>query len=135
MPYINMKLVKSQVSLEQKYQIIEGLTDLVVNIMQRDRNSTVIAIDELNEDQWAIGGKTLSHELNKGRIVSFINIKVSQGTTNPDEMDKMMKGTKELMTRILGNHDEINYFIMDELNSDGWGFDGISMTLRNKMEM
>ena len=27
-----------------------------------------------------------------------------------------------------------NYFIMGELNPDGWGFDGISMTERNKME-
>jgi len=134
MPYVNIKLVKNQVSSEQKDQVIEGLTDLIVNIMGRDRFSTVITINELNENQWAIGGKTLSHELNKNRIVSFINIKVSKGTTNPVEMDRMIKESKELMTKVLGNNDDKNYFIIDELNPDGWGFDGISMTNRNKME-
>jgi 4-oxalocrotonate tautomerase len=27
-----------------------------------------------------------------------------------------------------------NYFIINELNPDSWGFDGISMTIRNRME-
>ena len=45
-----------------------------------------------------------------------------------DEMARMMKATKELMVGVLGNSDETNYFIIDELNSDGWGFDGLSMT-------
>ncbi len=134
MPYVNVKIVKDQVSKGQKKQIIEGITDLIVNIMHRDRSLTVINIDELNADQWAIGGKSLEDESNKNRNVSFINIKVSKGTTNPAEMEKMMRESKKLMSNILGNYDKVNYFIMDELNPDGWGFDGISMTTLNKLE-
>ncbi len=134
MPYVNVKIVKDQVSKAQKKQIIEGITDLIVNVMHRDRSLTVINIDELNADQWAIGGKSLEDESNKNRNVSFINIKVSKGTTNPAEMEKMMQESKKLMSKILGNYDKVNYFIMDELNPDGWGFDGISMTTRNKLE-
>ncbi|EHJ00110.1 4-oxalocrotonate tautomerase [Clostridium sp. DL-VIII] len=67
-------------------------------------------------------------------MVTFVNIKVSKGTTNPDEMDRMMKATKELIIKVLGSSAVTNYFIIDELNPDGWGFDGISMTERNKME-
>ena len=63
-----------------------------------------------------------------------VNIKVSKGTTNSDEMARMMKATKDLLVGVLGNSDETNYFIIDELNSDGWGFDGLSMTDRGKME-
>lgn len=134
MPYVNVKIVKDQVSKAQKKQIIEGITDLIVNVMHRDRSLTVINIDELNADQWAIGGKSLEDESNKNRNVSFINIKVSKGTTNPAEMERMMQESKKLMSKILGNYDKVNYFIMDELNPDGWGFDGISMTTRNKLE-
>lgn len=134
MPYVNVKIVKDQVSKAQKKQIIEGITDLIVNVMHRDRSLTVINIDELNANQWAIGGKSLEDESNKNRNVSFINIKVSKGTTNPAEMEKMMQESKKLMSKILGNYDKVNYFIMDELNPDGWGFDGISMTTRNKLE-
>ena len=46
----------------------------------------------------------------------------------------MIKETKKLFIRVLGNYDITNYFIVDELNPDLWGFDEISMTERNKME-
>ena len=134
MPFVNLKLVKGQVSAEQKRKLIEGITDLIVNIMGRDRDFTVITVDELGRDNWAIGGKTLEHSSHENRIVSFVNIKVSKGTTNSDEMAWMMKATKDLLVGVLGNSDETNYFIIDELNSDGWGFDGLSMTDRAKME-
>jgi 4-oxalocrotonate tautomerase len=133
MPYVNVRLIKNQVTSDQKKLIAEGLTNLIVKIMGRDRNYTVITIDELDACQWIIGGKSLLQADLDKRIVSFVNIKVSKGTTNADEMSKMIKATKELMETILGNYDETNYFIIDELNPDGWGFDDIPMTVRNRM--
>jgi 4-oxalocrotonate tautomerase len=133
MPFVNLKLVKNQVSQEQKSKIIEGVTDLIVNIMGRERSLTVITIDELDKDNWAIGGKSLNDPENENKIVSFVNIKVSKETTNSEEISKMMMATKELMIKILGNSDETNYFIIDELNPTAWGFDGISMTERAKL--
>jgi len=134
MPFVNLKLVKGQVSLQQKNEIVGGITDLIVNIMGRDRNFTVVTIDEIDKENWAIGGKTLNHSSCENRIVSFVNIKVSKGTTNSGEMARMMRATKDLIVGVLGNSDETNYFIIDELNSDGWGFDGLSMTERGKIE-
>lgn len=134
MPFVNMKLLKNQVSLEKKKELISGLTDLIVNIMGRDRRTTVVTVDELEASQWAIGGVTLDENSSNQEIVTFVNIKVSKGTTNPEEMSRMMKATKELIINVLGSSSVTNYFIMDELNPDGWCFDGISMTERNKME-
>ena len=134
MPFVNIKIVKNQVSLEKKKELIRGLTDLIVNIMGRDRKSTVITVDELDESQWAIGGVTLDENTSKKPIVTFVNIKVSKGTTNPEEINKMMVATKELIIKVLGSSSVTNYFIMDELNPAGWGFDGISMTEWNKLE-
>lgn len=131
MPYINVKLVKEQVTPEQKKRIFEGLTDLIVNVMGRERTLTVITLDELSETQWSIGGKTLD-QLSKKGAVSFVSINVSTGTTDAEEMSKMMKATKELLAEVLGNGEEANYFIMNELNPDAWGFDGMSMTDRRK---
>jgi 4-oxalocrotonate tautomerase len=131
MPFVNLKLVKGQTTPDQRQNIIEGLTDLIVNIMGRERDLTVITIDELEKNQWIIGGKTIE-QLNNDRKVSFVNIKISKGTSNPNEMAQMMKETKNLLVNILGNSEEMNYFIIDELNPDGWGFDGVSMTIRNK---
>jgi 4-oxalocrotonate tautomerase len=134
MPFVNVKLVNCQVSTEKKRELIEGLTDLIVEVMGRDRMLTVIAVDMLGEEQWAIGGKTLGQLSPNSKGVSFVNIKVSKGTTNPEEISRMMVATKNLTARVLGNNEEANYLIIDELNPDGWGFDGISMTERNKLE-
>ena len=132
MPFINVKVIENQITLEKKKELVAELTDLIVNVMGREREYTVITIDELKEYQWAIGGVTLDESSNK-EIAVFVNIKVSKGTTNPDEMNTMIKAIKELIVRILGNSAITNYVVIDELNPDGWGFDGISMTERNKM--
>ena len=133
MPFINVKVIENQITLEKKKELVAELTDLIVNVMGREREYTVITIDELKEYQWAIGGVTLDKSSNK-EIAVFVNIKVSKGTTNPDEMNTMIKAIKELIVRVLGNSAITNYVVIDELNPDGWGFDGISMTERNKME-
>ncbi len=99
--------------------------------MNRELSMTTIVIDEVEPHSWGIGGKPLHLE---NDFVSFINIKVSKGTTDSNEMSRMMKGIKLLMADILGNHIVENYFIIDELNPSGWGFDGVSMTERASME-
>ncbi len=131
MPFVNVKLIKEQILKEKKIQIIEGLTDLVVNIMNRERSLTTIVIDEIEHDSWAIGGRVIEPQED---FVSFVNIKVSIGTTDSEEMSTMMRETKRLMASILGNYVEENYFIIDELNPSGWGFDGISMAERSKID-
>ena len=52
MPYVNLRILKNQVSENQKKEIVEGLTDLISTIMGRDRNFTVITIDEIEENKW-----------------------------------------------------------------------------------
>jgi 4-oxalocrotonate tautomerase len=49
-------------------------------------------------------------------------------------MAEVIKAGKELVKKTLGSNDMTNYFIINELNPDSWGFDGISMTIRNRME-
>lgn len=131
MPFINVKLVKGQATAEQKQQVIAGVTDLVVKVMGRDRDLTVVVLDELEASQWAIGGRTLA-QLPEKPVVSFVNIKISKGTSNPAEMAAVLRAGKERMSEIFGNSAATNYFIIDELNPDAWGLDGITMTERNR---
>lgn len=84
-------------------------------------------IDEISGTSWAIGGKAI----NSDTSVSFLNIKVSKGTTDSEEMAIMQKKTKELMSRLLNNHVDENYFNIDELNPAGWGFGDMTMAERN----
>lgn len=132
MPYVEVKLVKGQVTPEQRQQIVEGLTDLIGTVMGRKREFTVITITELEPAEWAIGGRTLAERGPEAGRVFFVNMKISKGTSNPEEMAVMIREVKTLFAGVLGKIETANYFIIDELNPDAWGFDGISMTVRNK---
>jgi 4-oxalocrotonate tautomerase len=132
MPYVNVKVVKQQVDQQQKELLVSGLLDIIVTIMGRDPDLTVITLDEIDESNWFIGKKSIKKSAHD-KVVS-VEIRISKGTSNPEQMAAVIKAGKEMVTRVLGSCDKTNYFIIYELNPDAWGFDGISMTIRNRME-
>lgn len=132
MPFVNVKVVKQQVDQNQKDLLIGGLMDIIVNIMGRNPDTTVITLDEVDQSNWFIGGKPMGKSTHDK--VSFVEIRISKGTSNPEQMAEVIKAGKSLVNCVLGSCDETNYFIINELNPDSWGFDGISMTIRNQME-
>jgi 4-oxalocrotonate tautomerase len=134
MPFVNIKLVKQQITNESKQLLIDGLMDIIVKIMCRNKDLTVITLDELDSSNWYIGGNPISNTgLQHGNLI-YVEIKISKGTSNPDQMLEVIKAGKALVNRVLGTCDLTNYFVINELNPDGWGFDGISMTERNIQE-
>ncbi len=132
MPYVNVKFVKQQVNQEQKDSLITGLMDIIVKIMGRNPDLTVITIDEIDQSNWIIGGKPI--DKSKHDKVCCIEIRISKGTSSAEQMSEVIRAGKELVKHTLGSNDITNYFIINELNPDSWGFDGISMTIRNKKE-
>ena len=64
MPYINIKVTNEGVTKDQKLQLIQGATQLVVDVLGKDPRSTVVVIDEVETDNWGFGGEQVS-ELRK----------------------------------------------------------------------
>ncbi|WP_103070600.1 tautomerase family protein [Aquimarina sediminis] len=57
MPYINIKVTDEQVTQDQKRQLIEGATLLVVDVLNKDPRTTHIVIDEVPIHNWGVNGK------------------------------------------------------------------------------
>jgi 4-oxalocrotonate tautomerase len=64
MPYINIKITKDGATAEQKEALIKGATDLLVKVLNKDPATTVVVIDEVDTDNWGIGGESVT-ERNK----------------------------------------------------------------------
>lgn len=64
MPYINIKVTDEGVTKEQKQKLIAGVTQLVVDILNKNPETTHVVIDEVPQDNWGVRGKQYS-ELNK----------------------------------------------------------------------
>lgn len=57
MPYVNIKITKEgNVTADQKRQLIEGATNLLRDVLGKNTKSLVVTIDELDTDNWGIGG-------------------------------------------------------------------------------
>ena len=57
MPYVNIKITKEgEVTADQKQQLIEGATNLLHDVLGKNKKTTVVTIDEVDTDNWGIGG-------------------------------------------------------------------------------
>lgn len=57
MPYINIKITREgNVTAEQKRRLIEGATDLLHDVLGKNKATTVVTIDEVDTDNWGIDG-------------------------------------------------------------------------------
>ncbi len=60
MPYINIKVTDEKVTKEQKRLLIEGATQLVVDVLDKNPKTTHIVIDEVPIENWGVNGKQYS---------------------------------------------------------------------------
>jgi len=56
MPYVNIKITRDGVTREQKAALIAGATQLLVHVLGKNPETTVVVIDEIDTDNWGIGG-------------------------------------------------------------------------------
>ena len=60
MPYIKIQVTDEEVTKAQKRQLIEGATQLVVDILNKNPKTTHVVIDEVPVDNWGVDGKQYS---------------------------------------------------------------------------
>jgi 4-oxalocrotonate tautomerase len=56
MPYVNIKVTREGVTPEQKAELIHGVTDLLVRVLDKSPATTFVVIDEVEKEDWGIGG-------------------------------------------------------------------------------
>lgn len=55
MPYINIQITDEGVTKEQKQALIQGATQLMVDVLDKKPATTFVIINEVNTDNWGIG--------------------------------------------------------------------------------
>ncbi|MBW2472405.1 MAG: 4-oxalocrotonate tautomerase family protein [Deltaproteobacteria bacterium] len=67
MPYVNIKITNEDVTPERKEALIKGVTQLLQDVFGKNPATTVIVIDEVETDNWGIGGETVTSRRKRGR--------------------------------------------------------------------
>lgn len=56
MPYVNIKITNEGATDQQKKKLMEGVTQLLVDDLNKNPSTTIVVIDEVETDNWGIGG-------------------------------------------------------------------------------
>jgi 4-oxalocrotonate tautomerase len=67
MPYVNIRITREGVTAEQKEALIKGATQLLVEVLGKNPATTVVVIDEVDTDNWGIGGETVTSRRRLGK--------------------------------------------------------------------
>jgi len=67
MPYVNIKVTKEGVTSDQKAALIKGVTDLLADVLNKNPATTVVVIDEVETDNWGIGGDSVTLRRSRGQ--------------------------------------------------------------------
>jgi len=60
MPYVNIKITKEGVTPEKKAELIKGATQLLVDVLGKNPQTTFVIIEEVDTDNWGIGGESVT---------------------------------------------------------------------------
>jgi 4-oxalocrotonate tautomerase len=66
MPYVNIKITREGVTAEQKADLIRGVTELLRDKLGKNPATTVVVIDEVDTDNWGIGGESVTVRRRRG---------------------------------------------------------------------
>ena len=67
MPYVNIKITREGATAAQKARLIAGVTELLRAELGKNPATTVVVIDEVETDNWGIGGESITVRRQQGR--------------------------------------------------------------------
>jgi 4-oxalocrotonate tautomerase len=66
MPYVNIKITRDGATTDQKAELISGVTALLQRALGKNPQTTVVVIDEVDTDNWGIGGESVTVRRQRG---------------------------------------------------------------------
>lgn len=62
MPFVNIKITREngEPTQTQKQQLISGVTELLSKVLNKNPQTTIVVIDEIETDNWGIGAESIT---------------------------------------------------------------------------
>jgi 4-oxalocrotonate tautomerase len=67
MPYVNIKITREGATAAQKARLIQGVTNMLKEVLNKDPLTTVVVIEEVDTDNWGIGGESITERRKRER--------------------------------------------------------------------
>ena len=121
MPYINVKLNTKQ-SDELREKIVHIVLENTTKILNKKAEVTSILVEFIPQNSWSIGGKDST--------TFYLDIKITKGTNTKEQKANYIKKCYEDFNELLKEINPISYIVIDEVEADSWGFEGLTQEYR-----
>jgi len=125
MPFVSIKIAGPELTPAQKRALQSGFTDLMAGPMHKAHGLTAVAVERIASDDWTTGAAPSA----SGRA-AYVEVKVTQGTNSPHEMQQFVAEGYALLTRTLGALPEATYVVVHEIPAQAWGYAGKTQEAR-----
>lgn len=71
MPYVHIQVTREGVTAEQKAALIRETTGLLERVLNKKPATTFVVIEEVDTDNWGIGGKSVTHIRQNGIAITM----------------------------------------------------------------
>jgi len=58
----------------------------------------------------------------------YVNIKVTREAVTTEQKRTLIRGVTDLLVKVLGKDPQLTHIVIDEVDTDNWGFGGESVT-------
>lgn len=125
MPFINVKVAGDPLEGRQIADIQRGITDLMVDVLQKVGPLTAVLVEHVPLGGWSVGAQPV------GRAAQVDAI-VSAGTNTPEQKARFIAGAMALLKDVLGpDLAEVTYVVVHDLPKDSWGYNGLTQEARS----
>jgi len=128
MPYLHVRLGGEPLTEDRRQALLVRLSELMETVMGKQREVTVVSIDDGPALHWAAGGRPLPAMARMAQV----DIKISRGSNDAEDKERMIGAATAAVMEIAGDCVGPVYVVIDELPAETWGYDGLSQAARKR---
>jgi 4-oxalocrotonate tautomerase family enzyme len=129
MPQVDITVIGSAPSAEQKQLLFHKLTDLMVEVLGRPRNLVMVSVTPAEASDWAVGGVSSSVA---GVLGAQAVVRIIAGSNSDDQKARMIAETTKVLGEVLGPTALPLYVTFAETPPASWGFNGQTVAALQK---
>jgi phenylpyruvate tautomerase PptA (4-oxalocrotonate tautomerase family) len=120
MPQMNVTLIGSPISDEQRVSLHSSITDLLVDVLDKSRMLVVVSISVRSERNWSVGGN-----INDDLGVTGVQAEIRMADSNTSEQKEAFAAAcQKLFARAFPFQRMPFYLTFQEIPATNWAYNG-----------
>lgn len=126
MPYIRVRIATNQTE-HPTTKVAQMVTNLAVQALGKNAAAAVADVQFKDPSTWFVGGESMATTHQTG---FYVEIKVTAGTNNRDQMADFVHQVYAQMQDIFGDVANTSYVVVHSVDSANWGYGGQTQEYR-----